>query len=371
MPFTSPQIPGSRPGQEDRQGDGQHHLPQKGKQRGLHRLAQGLQENKGRLVDTVQDHHAKIHPESQLGKVEVQRAVVGAEDTDKLYREHLKKYQGHGPHRRLRPQQQPHHLPAAAIAHGAVVEAYHGNAACRHAHHHGDDDLVELHHDAQHRHGNGGGAVRRKGRYCPVPGHHVVHSHHGQHQGELAQKAGKAQGNELGHQLPPHQKTLPGEMDELHPEEISQGNDGGDDLSRHRGHGSPRHSPVEAEDGNGIQHHIGGGPGHRGRHSQTGRAVGADDGVHSLAEHIHRNARADPEEILPGILPGGAVQVVIGPKEPQDLVVPEEIHRRQHQSRRRQQRDDAGNGISAHQLSQGRLQQEGILLFHGVHLTKN
>lgn len=55
-------------GQQDCQRDRQNHFPQKGQQRGFHRTAQGLQEDKGRFVHAVQDHHAQINAEGVLGK---------------------------------------------------------------------------------------------------------------------------------------------------------------------------------------------------------------------------------------------------------------------------------------------------------------
>ena len=71
-------------------------------------------------------------------------------------------------------------------------------------------------------------------------------------------------------------------------------------LTQHGGDRCARHAPVKAENEQWVQHQIDSRARQRGDHGEAGAAVGANDGVQTLAEHIERYAQRDPEEVLFG-----------------------------------------------------------------------
>ena len=69
-------------------------------------------------------------------------------------------------------------------------------------------------------------------------------------------------------------------------------------MTDDRGHCRTRHAPFEYEDENGIEDDVNDGAGECGDHGELGVSVRADDGVHSLPEHIERDAQGDIEEVF-------------------------------------------------------------------------
>ena len=76
------------------------------------------------------------------------------------------------------------------------------------------------------------------------------------------------------------------------------------DLSDDCGDCRAHHAPFETEDENGVEDDVDDGACERRDHGELGIAVGADDGVHGLPEHIKRDAQRDIEEILLRVVEG-------------------------------------------------------------------
>ena len=71
-----------------------------------------------------------------------------------------------------------------------------------------------------------------------------------------------------------------------------------DHLPDDRGNGRAHHAPVAAEDKDGVQDDVEHCARQRGDHGKPRAAVGTDDGIHGLAEHVERHAQRDIEEVF-------------------------------------------------------------------------
>ena len=211
------------------------------------------------------------------------------------------------------------------------VIAHDGDAARRHAHHDGDDDLEEFHDDAHHRHGDLGILLLAEHRVQgPVFAQHVVDGRHGRHQADLGEEAGDAQRQHPAADLPLQGEVPAAGADDLHMKQIPHRKGRRCHLANHRGHRRAHHAPLAAEDENRVQDDVQHRPGQGGDHGEAGAAVGPDHRVHGLAEHIEGDAQGDVEEIFPrvaeGLLVDGAAE------HGDDAVGEEQVHRRQHQA---------------------------------------
>ena len=105
------------------------------------------------LVHAGEHHHAKIRAECLDRKVRVVAALVRrAEDGDELTREALGQDERDGADDRLAEQELCKEFTHARLFPRAHVVTYDGNAARRHADDDGNDDLEELHHNADDGH---------------------------------------------------------------------------------------------------------------------------------------------------------------------------------------------------------------------------
>ena len=322
--------------QEYRQQQGkahaEHHLPEHGQHGGGQGLAHRLQEDEAGLVHAGQHHHAQVHPEGPDGEVRVVDALVlRAEDGDQLAGEALRQHQGHQAHQSLHRQQAGEQRPHPVLFLRTHIIPHNGDAACRHAHHDGNDDLEEFHDDAHHRHGDLGILLLAEHRVQgPVFAQHVVDGRHGRHQADLGEEAGDAQRQHPAADLPLQGEVPAAGADDLHMKQIPHRKGRRYHLANHRGHRRAHHAPLAAEDENRVQDDVQHRPGQGGDHGEAGAAVGPDHRVHGLAEHIKRDAQGDVEEILlrtaEGLLVDGAAE------HGDDAIGEDQIHRRQHQA---------------------------------------
>ena len=118
--------------------------------------------------------------------------------------------------------------------------------------------------------------------------------------------------------------------DHLHPGQIPDGQSCRDYLPYHGGHRCPHHAPAADEEEDGIQKDVHHCSGQRGNHGKAGSAVGPDDGVHGLPEHIEGDAQRDVEEILLRIAEGLGIDGAA--EHGQDLIGKQQVQRRQNQT---------------------------------------
>ena len=77
-----------------------------------------------------------------------------------------------------------------------------------------------------------------------------------------------------------------------------------DQLTDDGSHRCAHHAPAEAENEDRVQNDVQRRTRKGGDHGKTGAAVGADDGVHGLTEHIKGHAQGDIEEVFLGVVIG-------------------------------------------------------------------
>lgn len=133
---------------------------------------------------------------------------------------------------------------------------------------------------------------------------HIVNGRHGCHQADLGEKTGDPQ-----HQHPPADFLIQREVaasgtDDFHVEQIPDGHHSGRNLSDNRGHCCSHHAPLATEDKERVQNDIDDRAQEGGGHGKSRVAVRPDDGVHSLAEHVERDAQGNIEEILLRVVEG-------------------------------------------------------------------
>ena len=109
--------------------------------------------------------------------------------------------------------------------------------------------------------------------------------------------------------------------------EIPQRKDRREHLTDDRGHCRTHHAPFEYEDENGIEDDVNDGAGECGDHGEPGVSVRANDRVHSLPEHIERDAQRDIEEILLRVMESFFVNCAA--EHSNNVVRKNEIYRRQ------------------------------------------
>ena len=92
--------------------------------------------------------------------------------------------------------------------------------------------------------------------------------------------------------------------DDLHVQQIPHRQHRRDHLTDDRSYCRTHHAPAEAENEDGVQNDVQHRTRKGGHHGKPGAAVGTDDGVHGLPEHIERHAQRDIKEILLGVVIG-------------------------------------------------------------------
>ena len=310
----------------------EHHLTEHGQQRGGQRLADCLQKDETRLVDAGEDHHAQIRAERLDGKRGVVAALVGcAENGDELPGKALCQHERHRADQRLSHQQSGEQIAHAQRLARAHVVAHDGDAARRHADHDGDDDLEELHHDADHRHGD----LRvlclpEHGVERAVFAQHIVDGRHRRHEADLGQEARDTQRQHPAADAAAQGKVGLGRADDLHVQQIPHGEQRRRHLTDDRGHRRTHHAPFEYEDKNRVEDDVDNSAYQCGDHGELGIAVGADDGVHGLPEHIKQDAQRDIEEVLLRVAEGLLVHRAA--EHGDDPVCKNEIYRRQNET---------------------------------------
>ena len=99
-------------------------------------------------------------------------------------------------------------------------------------------------------------------------------------------------------------KVSPRRANDLHVQQIPYCQRCGDHLTDHSGHRRAHHAPAEAENEDGVQNDVQRRTRKGGHHGKPGAAVGTDDGVHGLPEHIKGYTQRDVEEIFLGMMIG-------------------------------------------------------------------
>ena len=87
-------------------------------------------------------------------------------------------------------------------------------------------------------------------------------------------------------------------------QEIPYREDRREHLPDHRRNSRTHHAPFEYKDENGVEDDVDNSACQCGDHGELGVAVGADDGVHGLPEHIERDAQGDIEEVFLRVVEG-------------------------------------------------------------------
>lgn len=111
-------------------------------------------------------------------------------------------------------------------------------------------------------------------------------------------------------------------------QQIRRRQHGREDLADDRRDGRAHHAPPAREDEDGVEDDVA----HRARqqrqHGIARAAVGADDGVHRLAEHVKRDAERDPEAVFARV--GERLGVDRRAERCQDRIHEDEVHRHEH-----------------------------------------
>ena len=179
--------------QQQRKADAEDDLTHHGEHGGLHRLPHRLQKDKCSFIDAGEHEHTEIDAECLDGKVRVVDALIcRAENLNERARKQLDNQQCGKADRSLSRQQFCKQCFDPCVELCAHVETDDRNAPCRHADDHGDDDLKELHHNADDRHGDlrefrlPEDRVRRA-----VFAGHIVDCRHCRNEGDLRKKTAK------------------------------------------------------------------------------------------------------------------------------------------------------------------------------------
>ena len=231
--------------------------------------------------------------------------------------------------------------------------AHNGNAARSRAHRDGNGDLEELHDNAQHSQGNLGIFRLSEHRIQGgIFGAHVLYSGHGDHQRNLGQETGHAQGQELLHEAAPNAEALAVQLHRFHMAQVPQRQRCRQNLAQHRRNGGALHPHLQRENKNRVQNNIGHRTQNRGAHGKPRAAVRANDGIHGLAEHIEGDAQRNPEKVFFGA--GVSALIDLAAEHGQNRLHKDQVQRRQHQAAG----DAQNNGISDAPV--------GVLLFIGA-----
>ncbi len=139
--------------QNDSKANAEHDLSYHGKYSRFNRLSHGLQEDEARFIHANEYHHTEIDAECVYSKIGIIAALVcRTEYADKLTGKELHEDKSDSTDTCFGYQQfceQLTHSQAEPCAH---IEAYNGDTACRHTDYDRNNDLEELHDDADHRH---------------------------------------------------------------------------------------------------------------------------------------------------------------------------------------------------------------------------
>ena len=286
--------------QDHRQGNAEDDLSGQRNDCGRRRPAQRLQIDERPLVYHGQNHHTQVDTEAFHRKFRIIRALVRrSEDADELGREAFHNERCCQSNHCLRGQQIGKQFSSPVLPPCSNVVSHHRNTSCGGSHSHRDGDLEELHHDSQYSQRNLHVLRLPEDRVQSGVFHaHVLHRRHGDHQGNLGQKAGKAKGQKTFHQTSPDSQTAPLQFHSLHVKQIPHREDCGQDLPHDRGDCSSHHSHFQRIDKNRIQNQIRQCSEHCGKHSELGASVRADDGIHRLPEHIERDTQRNPEKVF-------------------------------------------------------------------------
>ena len=259
-----------------------------------------MQEDEAGLVDARKRQHAKIDTEGADGKVRIVRALIGrAENADELPGEELHQNERRKAHKRLPGKKLCKKRLHARFQPGSHVEAHNRDTARRHADDDGNDDLEKLHHDSDDCHWDLRILRLRKNLIQrAVFAEHVVDRSHCRNEGDLREKARYAEPQRPAANRAIQPEILLGEIYDLHVTQIPHRECRRDGLPDDGRDGGSHHAPAEAEDKDKIQNDVRQRAGERRDHRKARTAVGADDGVHRLTEHVKRDTDGDIEEIF-------------------------------------------------------------------------
>lgn len=187
----------------------------------------------------------------------------------------------------------------------SIKGLYIENEDTHHTNHNGNDDLEKLHHDSYDRHGDLGVLrLTKDGVQSAILPKHIIDGCHRRHQRDLRQEAASAKRNEPPNDCPAGTEAAFFQPNRLHMAEIPNRKNRCQDLSQHRGDCGAHHTPAKTENEQRVQDNVDHGACQCGDHGEFGAAIGADNGVHGLTEHIERDTQGNPEEVFPGLNKG-------------------------------------------------------------------
>lgn len=279
-------------------------------------------------------------PDGELGVVDA--FVFRAKELDELVGEQQEDHRGRQAHQGLHRHEPLHHLHNPVIPLGSDVVTRDGDAACGQARRDGNDDLEEFHYDADDSGGDLG--VFRLAKYLihrPKFHRHIKRGRHGEDNGDLGQEAGRPQREDLAHQIRAEAETVLVQLHSLHPEQVCRRQGGGHDLPGNGGDSRTGYAPTQDVNTDRVKDDVQHCPQRQGRHGKAGTAVGTDDGVHGLTEHIERDTQSDPKEIFFG-KPESLI-IDPGAKGVQDRHLEHKVDPHQHQADRNDRDDGAAD----------------------------
>ena len=159
---------------------------------------------------------------------------------------------------------------------------------------------------------------------------HIVDGRHCRHQTDLRKKAGDTQRQHSSADRSPQCIIAGRRLDDLHVQQIPHSKKRRCHLTDDRGHCRTHHTPFEDKDENGVEDNVDSSACQCGDHGELGIAVGTDDGVHGLPEHIERNAQRDIEEVLLRVAEGLLIHRAA--EHGDDGVCENEVYRRQNKT---------------------------------------
>ena len=139
---------------------------------------------------------------------------------------------------------------------------------------------------------------------CTIFTEHIVDGCHCRYQTDLGEKAGDAKCQHPSADAPMQDIIAGSRLDNFHIHQIPHCKDRCEHLPDDCCNSCTHHAPLKAEDENRVKDDVDNSTGKRRDHGKLGVAVGADDGVHGLSEHIERNTQRNIEEVFLRVVKG-------------------------------------------------------------------